>query len=135
MLDVRRGRRPHRVTGDALVRRRIIGLTVWVSMLTVGLFGVRLAVGVLQYARPNNGMISSGSPTRSRSAVSADVLRDEPVEELGWTGDAAVAVYDDAAAQIAGDGPHLGRLVVASALAGRHGSGSDDVGNLVVVVR
>ena len=58
-------------------------------------------------------------------AVSADVLRDEPVAGLGWTGDAAVAGYDAAAAaRIAGYGPQLGGPEVASPLAGRHGSGT-----------
>lgn len=40
----------HGRTEMALVRTRIIGLAVWAAVLAIALFGIPLAVGVLEYA-------------------------------------------------------------------------------------
>src|SRR5919107_2952064 len=124
--DARRGR-------EVDVRTRIVGLAVWISVLTVALFGVPLAVGVWRYGLTREGTDLERHANAVAVAVAADVLRKDSIDDSDWTGSTRIAVYDDDLDRIAGDGPSRGGSPVAEALRGKHAvdkSGDD----LVVVV-
>jgi signal transduction histidine kinase len=119
--------------GRQLVRTRIVGLAVWVSVLTVALFGVPLAVAVWQYALVDERSDLERTASSVAIAVAADVLREEPVDDSAWTGDTAIGVYDDEGTRIAGRGPRSGGSAVDDALGGEPSIDIDD-GSLVVAV-
>ena len=115
------------------MRTRIVGLAVWISVLTVALFGVPLAVGVWRYVLTAERTDLERHANAVAVAVAADVLRKDSIDDSDWTGSTRIAVYDDDLDRIAGDGPSRGGSPVAEALRGKHAvdkSGDD----LVVVV-
>jgi signal transduction histidine kinase len=115
------------------VRRRIIGLAVWVSVLAIGLFGVPLAVAVLQYAVQD---ARSDLAQRARSVaidVSADVYDDDQIEDIDQSGPIEVAVYDGDGDWLAGSGAGGGSDELDFALDGEFGAGSDG-GHYIVAV-
>ena len=103
------------------MRTRIVGLVVWISVLTVALFGVPLAVGVWRYAFAQERTDLERHADAVAIAVAADVLRKEPIDDGGWNGDTRIAVYDDDLDRIAGDGPTGAGRAVTDALNGKHG--------------
>jgi signal transduction histidine kinase len=114
------------------VRTRIVGLAVWISVLTVALFGIPLAVGVWRYALADERIDLERHADAVAIAVAADVLRNEPVDDSAWTGTTRIAVYNDDLDRIAGAGPARGGPVVEDALDG--GLGLDNDGDDLVVV-
>jgi signal transduction histidine kinase len=119
--------------GRQLVRTRIVGLAVWVSVLTVALFGVPLAVAVWRYALVDERSDLERTANSVAIAVAADVLREDPVDDSAWTGDTKIGVYDDDGNRIAGKGPTDGGSPVSDALDGDPGVDTEG-GNLVVAV-
>jgi signal transduction histidine kinase len=119
--------------GRQLVRTRIVGLAVWVSVLTVALFGVPLAVAVWRYAVVDERSDLERTATSVAIAVAADVLREDPVDDSAWVGDTSIGVYDDEGGRIAGRGPSSGDSAVDDALDGDPASDIDN-GRLVVAV-
>ena len=117
----------------ALVRTRIIGLAVWAAVLAIVLFGVPLAVGVLEYALAQARSELERTADEVAIAVAADVPDGEELDEIPYSGPAEVAVYDDHGALIGGTGPDGGQQEVAEALDGGVGVGSRN-GRLIVAV-
>lgn len=113
------------------MRRRIVGLAVWVSVLTVALFGVPLAVAVWRYALADERSDLERAADAVSIAVASDVLREDPIDDTAWTGDARLAVYDDGGRRIAGTGPADGGSLVSDVLDGK--TRSDVDGSDVVV--
>ena len=113
------------------MRRRIVGLAVLVSLLTVGLFAAPLAVAVWRYAEADERRHLERAADAVAIAVAADVLRGDPVEGAVRSGETRIGVYDDQGARIAGDGPVPGGTVLADALAGK--AGFDTLGDELVV--
>ena len=74
------------------MRTRIVGLAVWISVLAVGLFVVPLAVGVWRYAVVDERSDLERAANAVAIAVADDVLRDDPIDDSGWTGDAKISV-------------------------------------------
>lgn len=115
------------------MRTRIIGLAVSASVLALGLFGVPLAVAVLQYAV----QVERSELERAARAVAIDVAADvwdeDRVGPVDPPGPVRVTVYDSDGERMEGTGPSSSTPEVAQALMGRVGSGTagDD---LVVAV-
>jgi signal transduction histidine kinase len=118
-----------------LVRTRIIGLAVWAAVLTIALFGIPLAVGVLQYALVQERSELERTANEVSIAVAADVAPGEELEELPDTdtGSAVVAVYDEDGERIGGTGPDRDDPEVAEALDGDVASATRE-SDLVVAV-
>jgi signal transduction histidine kinase len=114
------------------VRTRIVGLAVWISVLTVALFGVPLAIGVWRYVLTAERTDLERHANAVAVAVAADVLRKDSIDDSDWTGSTRIAVYDDDLDRIAGDGPSRGGSPVAEALRGKHAV--DKAGDDLVVV-
>jgi signal transduction histidine kinase len=114
------------------VRTRIVGLALWISVLTVALFGIPLAIGVWRYALTDERTNLERHANAVAVAVAADVLRKDSIDDSDWTGSTRIAVYDDDLDRIAGDGPREGGSPVAEALRGK--IGLDRVGDDLVVV-
>src|SRR5829696_7916251 len=103
----------------SIVRRKIVGLAVGVSLLTVALFGVPLAVAVWQYAVADERNDLQRAAGAVATAVAADVGRNDPVDDPEWTDDVAFGVYDHHGTLIAGVGPDRSSSAVTAALQGR----------------
>jgi signal transduction histidine kinase len=115
------------------VRTRIIGSAVWASVLAIGLFGVPLAVAVLQYALVVERSELERAANTIAIAVAADVSDDEQVTRIDAPAEIRVTVYDEDAVRLSGTGPFGGGPEVGRALAGRVGTTADH-GDLVVAV-
>jgi len=115
------------------MRTRIVGLAVWISVLAVGLFVVPLAVGVWRYAVVDERSDLERAANAVAIAVADDVLRDDPIDDSGWTGEAKISVYGDEGERIAGRGPAEASPAVSDALDGEPGLESDGT-DLVVAV-
>jgi signal transduction histidine kinase len=115
------------------VRRRIVGLAVSVSVLTVALFGIPLAVAVWRYAIADERSNLERAADAVSIAVSSDVLRHDSIDDSSWTGDARLAVYDQDGDRIAGKGPSDGGSLVSDVLEGKTRSDVDG-GDVVVGV-
>ncbi|HEX8520399.1 MAG TPA: HAMP domain-containing sensor histidine kinase, partial [Pseudonocardia sp.] len=116
------------------MRVRIVGLAVWISVLTVGLFGLPLAVAVWRYTAVDQRADLQRAATTAASAMAQDVYRgDPPLGGEDWAGDFALAVYKEDGTRIAGDGPRRGGSAVRDALRGVWGTESDGE-DLVVAV-
>jgi signal transduction histidine kinase len=116
----------------ALVRTRIIGLAVWASVLAIVLFGVPLAVAVLQYALQVERSELERTADAIAITVAADLYDEEPIPNIE-AGRVRVTVYSADGDRLGGAGPRAGSPDVAQALAGRVGTGTDG-GDLVVAV-
>ncbi|MGY1638596.1 sensor histidine kinase [Geodermatophilus sp. SYSU D00742] len=114
------------------MRTRIIGLAVWVSVLAIGLFGVPLAVAVLQYAE----QAERGELQRIADAVSIavadDLDRHEPVGDLDGHGVVELTVYDAGGNWVGGNRREGNEAEVGRALRGGVSTGTN--GDHVVVV-
>jgi signal transduction histidine kinase len=108
------------------VRTRIIGLAVWSSVLAIVLFGVPLAVAVLQYTREDESSDLQRFAVAVAIQVSEDVDDGEPIDDIDGPGGAEVTVFDDDGDWLAG--PRFGESgsAVDKALDGRVGTGGDD---------
>jgi signal transduction histidine kinase len=115
------------------MRTRIVGLAVWISVLAVGLFVVPLAVGVWRYAVVDERSDLERAANAVAIAVADDVLRDDPIDDSRWTGEAKISVYGDEGERIAGRGPAEASPAVSDALDGEPGLESDGT-DLVVAV-
>ncbi|MGH3586589.1 MAG: HAMP domain-containing protein, partial [Pseudonocardia sp.] len=117
------------------MRTRIIGLAVWAAVLAIGLFGIPLAVGVLQYALAQERSDLERTANEVAIAVAADVAPGEELEGLPdtETGSAVVAVYDEHGQRIGGTAPDGDHPEVAEALDGDVASASRG-GDLIVAV-
>ncbi|OZM79350.1 HAMP domain-containing sensor histidine kinase [Pseudonocardia sp. MH-G8] len=115
------------------MRTRIIGLAVCASVLAIGLFGVPLAVAVLQYAM----QVERGELAQTARAVAIrvapDVFDEDEVANLEAPRGVRVTVYDSDGDRLSAAGPPDGGPEVARALGGRAGSGTDGA-DLVVAV-
>jgi signal transduction histidine kinase len=114
------------------VRTRIIGLAVWAAVLAIVLFGIPLAVGVLQYAFTQERAELERTANEVAIAVSADVIRDE-LEKIPDAGSIQVSIYDDDGEPLVGPGSDRDHPEVVTALEGGVGVSSHD-GDLVVAV-
>ena len=101
------------------MRTRIVGLAVWISVLTVALFGVPLAIGVWRYVLTAERTDLERHANAVAVAVAADVLRKDSIDDSEWTGSTRIAVYDDDLDRIAGDGPSRGRVAGRRGVAGQ----------------
>jgi signal transduction histidine kinase len=115
------------------VRTRIIGLAVCASVLAIGLFGVPLAVAVLQYAM----QVERGELAQTARAVAIrvapDVFDEDEVASVEVPRGVRVTVYDSDGDRLSATGPPEGGREVARALEGMAGSGTDG-SDLVVAV-
>ncbi|MHA6630566.1 ATP-binding protein [Pseudonocardia sichuanensis] len=115
------------------MRTRIIGLAVCASALAIGLFGVPLAVAVLQYAM----QVERGELAQTARAVAirvaADVYDEDEVANVEVPRSVRVSVYDSDGDRLSATGPPDGGPEVARALQGRAGSRMDGA-DLVVAV-
>jgi signal transduction histidine kinase len=117
----------------ALVRTRIIGLAVWAAVLAIALFGIPLAVGVLQYALAQERSELERTANEVAIAVAADVAPGAELKEIPEAGSAEVAVYDEHGERIGGTGPDADAPEVAEALDGGVAVASSD-DDLIVAV-
>jgi signal transduction histidine kinase len=115
------------------VRTRIIGLAVWASVLAIGLFGVPLAVAVLQYAMQVERSELERAARAVAINVAADVWDEDRIGPIDPPGPIGVTVYDSDGVRLEGTGPSWSTPEVAQALMGRVGSGTAG-GDLVVAV-
>jgi signal transduction histidine kinase len=115
------------------VRTRIIGLAVWAAVLAIGLFGVPLGVGVLQYAMQAERNELQRIGNALAMSVAADVYEDAQIREIDRPGSVEVAVYNDDGTRLGGVGPGGDRPEIVRALGGGVGDATDN-GNLVVAV-
>lgn len=115
------------------MRRRIIGLTVAVSVLAVTLFGLPLAFAVWRYALADERNHLQNAADAVAIAVAADLLRQEPIDSFGWAGENVIGVYGEDGRLVAGAGPDVGGSAVREAILGRTGIDSDEV-DLVLAV-
>jgi signal transduction histidine kinase len=114
------------------VRTRIIGLAVCASVLAIVLFGVPLAVAVLQYWMQVERSELERTADAVAMRVAADVYDEEPMPTIE-AGRVRVTVYSADGDRLSGAGPRAGSPDVVQALAGRVGTGMDG-GDLVVAV-
>ena len=115
------------------MRTRIVVLAVCASVLAIGLFGVPLAVAVLQYALQVERNQLRGVADALAIVVAGDVYDEEPIGDLGRYGSTDVAVYDADGVLLGGRWPAASRAELVQALAGRVESATED-GRLVVAV-
>jgi signal transduction histidine kinase len=118
----------------------MVGLVVWASVLATGLFGVPLAVAVLQDAGQEQRRELGRLAYSVAIGAAADVederridqwLIDELIEDFDGHGAVQVAVYDEAGGWLGGSRPGDGSPLVDAALEGEVGGGSED--DLLVV--
>jgi signal transduction histidine kinase len=115
------------------VRTRIVVLAVCASVLAIALFGVPLAVAVLQYALQAERTQLRGVADAMAIVVAGDVYDEEPIGDLGRYGAVDVAVYDADGVLLGGQWPVGSRTELVQALAGRVETGTQG-GHLVVAV-
>jgi signal transduction histidine kinase len=116
------------------VRTRIVGLAVLAAVLAIGLFGVPLAAGVLQYALSVERTKLLIVANAAAGTVVADILRgDTPTDLPDLTNETRLAVYVDRGLLIAGTGPEGGDEQVHRALRSEINTGEVG-GDLVVAV-
>ncbi|RBY75373.1 sensor histidine kinase [Blastococcus sp. TF02-09] len=114
------------------MRSRIVGVTVLASVLAICLFGLPLAVAVLQYSQQQE----RAHLVRMASEVAIDVADDvyegdridpDDLEDVGYRGDDLdTAVYDEDGGLLAGEVPGRHGRVLHRALDGDVRSGSHD---------
>jgi signal transduction histidine kinase len=115
------------------VRTRIIGLAVCASVLAIGLFGVPLAVAVLQYALQSERSELAQTARSVAIRVAADVYDEDDVADVDVPPEVRVTVYDADGDRLSAAGPPAGGPEVVQALAGLAGRGTDG-DDLVVAV-
>ena len=115
------------------MRTRIVGLAVCASALAIALFGVPLAVAVLQYALQAERNQLRSVADAVAIVVAGDIDDEEPIGDVGQYGSIDVAVYDADGVLLGGRWPAGPEPQLVQALAGRVGSGTED-GHLVVAV-
>ena len=116
------------------MRTRIVALAVCASALAIALFGVPLAVAVLQYALQAERNQLRSVADAVAIVVAGDIDDEDPIGDVGQYGSIAVAVYNADGVLLGGRSPAGGpEPEVAQALAGRVGGGTED-GNVVVAV-
>jgi signal transduction histidine kinase len=115
------------------VRTRIIALAVSASVLAIVLFGVPLAVAVLQYAMQVERSELERTARSVAITVAPDVFDEVQIANIDAPGSVRVTVYDADGDRLGGAGPPGDRPEVAQALAGGVIAGTDD-GNLVVAM-
>ena len=76
------------------MRTRIVGLAVCASALAIALFGVPLAVAVLQYALQAERNQLRSVADAVAIVVAGDIDDAEPIGDVGRYGSIDVAVYD-----------------------------------------
>ncbi|MBB3081869.1 sensor histidine kinase [Geodermatophilus sabuli] len=115
------------------MRTRIIGLAVWAAVLAIGLFGVPLAVAVLQYSVQTERDDLEQFARTVAISVTYDVDEGEWLEDVYHEGSTAAAVYDENGDWLGGARSDATELEVTQALAERAGTWTED-GRFVVVV-
>jgi signal transduction histidine kinase len=115
------------------VRTRIIGLAVWAAVLAIALFGIPLAVGVMEFALEEERSDLKRTANEIAVEVSADVAPGVELDEVPEAGAAEVAVYDEHGERIGGTGPEGDHPEVAEALEGGVDFDTRD-GDLIVAV-
>jgi signal transduction histidine kinase len=115
------------------VRTRIVGLALCASALAIGLFGVPLAVAVLQYALQAERNQLRGVADAVAIVVAEDLSEGDPIADVGRYGAVDVSVYDDDGVLLGGRWSAGPQPELVQALAGRVGTGTED-GHLVVAV-
>jgi signal transduction histidine kinase len=107
------------------VRTRIVGLAVWASVLAIALFGVPLAVGVLQYALQSERNELQRVAGSVAIIVAGDVYDDTRIDYVGQHGSVEVAVYSEDGVLLGGRQPVDPGPELLQALAGRVGAGTN----------
>jgi signal transduction histidine kinase len=115
------------------VRTRIVGLAVWASVLAIGLFGVPLGAGVLQYAAQTERSELQRVADAVAITVASDVYDSERIDGVDVPGPVEVAVYDEDGMQLGGVGPGAQQPEIVRALQGEVGAGTES-GYFVVAV-
>lgn len=115
------------------MRSRMIGLSVWASLLAIGLFGLPLGMAVYQYAVQAERSDLQEDADRLAIEVAGAVSGGDDVGDLDRCTPVQVAVYDEDGDWLGGswpgaDGPELTR-----ALDGEAATGADDEHFLVAV--
>jgi signal transduction histidine kinase len=106
------------------VRTRIIGVALLVSALAICLFGLPLAVGVLQYSLQHERghlvrVVSDVAISVADEVYDEDAIHPDDVRDVGDDGeDIAAAVYDEDGDRLAGSAPGGNADVLAGALDG-----------------
>ncbi len=106
------------------MRRRIVRLTVVVAVIAIAVFGIPLAIGVAQYLLSDQYAQLERTAADLAIVVTGD-LNPAPRPPASDP-DLQVAVYDAGGDRVSGAGPERANLLVAGALAGSSGSGSND---------
>lgn len=115
------------------MRTRIIGLAVSAAVLAIVLFGVPLAVAVLQYVMQVERSELERTADSVAMAVAGDVYEEERIAHVYAPAGVRVTVYGVDGGLLGGAGPPADRPEVVQALAGVVGTGMDG-GDLVVAV-
>jgi signal transduction histidine kinase len=106
------------------VRRRIVRLTVAVAVIAIAVFGIPLAIGVARYLLSDQYAQLERTAAGFAIAVSGDL--NPASTPAGSDPDLQVAVYDAGGGRVSGAGPERSTPLVAGALAGLSGTGTDD---------
>jgi signal transduction histidine kinase len=122
-----------RGTETTLVRTRIIALAVSASVLAIVLFGVPLAVAVLQYVMQVERSELERTADSVAMRVAAHVYDEEQIANIDAGGAVRVTVYDSDGDRLGGAGLPGDGTEVVQALAGVVGTAMDG-GDLVVAV-
>ncbi len=99
-------------------------LTVVVAVIAIAVFGIPLAIGVAQYLLSDQYAQLERTAGDVAIAVSGD-LNPAPAPPPGSDPDLQVAVYDAGGDRVSGAGPDRSNQLVAGALAGIGGTGTD----------
>ena len=95
--------------GDTLVRTRIIGLAVSAAVLAIVLFGVPLAVAVLQYVMQVERTELQQTADSIAMAVAGDVNDEERIARIDAPRGVQATVYDVNGNLLGGAGPPADR--------------------------
>src|SRR5690349_2014622 len=116
------------------VRRRLVGLTVVTAAIAVGLFGIPLAVGLVQYSLEDQESVLQRTASLTARSVQSELARGDALTVLpDLPADVVLGVYDGDGDLVLGDGPEPAGDEIGRALDGR-GSHTTVDGNIVVTV-
>ncbi|MEU7813427.1 HAMP domain-containing sensor histidine kinase [Pseudonocardia sp. NPDC049154] len=116
------------------VRRRLVGLTVVTAAIAVGLFGIPLAVGLVQYSLEDQESVLQRTASLTARSVQSELARgDAPTVLPDLPADVVLGVYDGDGDLVLGDGPDPAGDEIGRALDGR-GSHTTVDGSIVVTV-
>ncbi|MCE3551019.1 HAMP domain-containing histidine kinase [Pseudonocardia sp. RS11V-5] len=116
------------------VRRRLVVLTLVTAAIAVGLFGIPLAVGLVQYSLEDQESVLQRTASLTARSVQSELAHgDAPTVLPDLPADVVLGVYDGDRDLVLGDGPEPAGDEIGRALDGR-GSHATVDGTIVVTV-